>query len=287
MLKKLKPTSSDPNSPGFLYDPNDCIGRGAGTIVYQGFNEVTKEIVAIKIIAKKSPEDTSWRQEYKAHKLVNEHPNIVKIYGSVKTANNFYLITEYCGEKDLRHNLEALPEKRMSEEKAWRILIGLIDAVEFIHSKGIIHRDIKAENVLLKDGEAKVADLGSSTFKDITTSYVGTPLYMAPEVIWKSDIDENSYGREVDIWSLGILFHELLYGKRPFEGKKGPQIRDMIVNAKFEAEKVDYVSEEARNLLNNMLKREPKERITIDQIRKLEKFKKMIQDKESKCLLCD
>jgi len=280
MQKRLKnPAVKD--AAEFVFAENARIGYGTTSEVFLGTNEKNGEIVAIKVISKERLPEEVWRTESKAHKLVNNHPNVLRVYDRFQSAKNFYLITEYCPERDLRKILTERKNKPMEESKALKILAGLTNAVEHVHNHGMIHRDIKVENVLFKDGQPKLADLGSVTFKEKCNDYVGTEGNLAPEVILLNDENETFYGKEADIWSLGILFHELLYGKRPFDHLKPSEAREMIIKTNFEAPKDGFVSEETRDLLTRMLTRDPAKRITIKQMKELDLIKKHYKEEEA------
>ncbi|KAK0363681.1 Protein kinase of the Mitotic Exit Network [Friedmanniomyces endolithicus] len=190
----------------------DCLGRGAFGSVYRALNWSTGETVAIKQVSLSHlprGDLTVIMQEIDLLKNLN-HPNIVKYHGFVKSVENLYIILEYCENGSLHSickNFGKFPENLVSLYTA-QVLQGLL----FLHEQGVIHRDIKGANILTtKEGLVKLADFGVATKQADGSSVVGTPYWMAPEVIELSGASTAS-----DIWSLGCTVIELLDGKPPY-----------------------------------------------------------------------
>lgn len=192
----------------------DCLGRGAFGSVYRALNWSTGETVAIKQIRLADlpkAELTTIMQEIDLLKHLN-HPNIVKYHNSVRGQDSLYIILEYCENGSLHSickNFGKFPENLVSLYTA-QVLQGLL----FLHEQGVIHRDIKGANILTtKEGLVKLADFGVATKQQglAEGSVVGTPYWMAPEVIELSGATTAS-----DIWSLGCTVIELLDGKPPY-----------------------------------------------------------------------
>lgn len=141
-----------------------------------------------------------------------DNPNIIKLYDLKKTANNFYLILEYCNEGDLMVYLKQ--KKNLPEDEAVEYLVQILNAFKTLVKNKILHRDFKLANILKHDGEIKIADFGFAkllTKEDYATTMLGSPLNMAPEVLGGND-----YNNKADIWSIGTVFYELLFGKYSF-----------------------------------------------------------------------
>jgi len=192
----------------------DCIGRGASGSVYRALNWSTGETVAIKQVSLqnlKKEELNIIMQEIDLLKNLN-HANIVKYHGFVNSPDALYIILEYCENGSLHSickNFGKFPENLVSLYTA-QVLQGLL----FLHDQGVIHRDIKGANILTtKEGLVKLADFGVATKQQGLSegSVVGTPYWMAPEVIELSGASTAS-----DIWSLGCTVIELLDGKPPY-----------------------------------------------------------------------
>ncbi|KAI9798306.1 MAG: hypothetical protein M1833_004878 [Piccolia ochrophora] len=196
------------------YRLGDCLGKGAFGSVYRALNVGTGETVAIKQIKLADLPKSELRVimlEIDLLKNLN-HPNIVKYQGFVKSTDSLYIILEYCENGSLHSickNFGKFPENLVGLYMA-QMLNGLI----YLHEQGVIHRDIKGANILTtKEGLVKLADFGVATRTTglHESSVVGTPYWMAPEVIELSGATTAS-----DIWSLGCTVIELLDGKPPY-----------------------------------------------------------------------
>jgi serine/threonine-protein kinase ULK/ATG1 len=144
-----------------------------------------------------------------------KHRNIVELIDTVTTANSIYLVLEFCKDGDLkRYSMN----KRFTEDQALEILNQLIAGFSAIVKEGIIHRDLKPANVLVHDGVFKICDFGFAKYfgelNRMVKTCVGTPIYMSPQVL-----KQKPYTSKSDIWSLGVMYYELLFGKIPFLGK--------------------------------------------------------------------
>ena len=157
----------------------------------------------------------------------------------------------------------------------------LISAVYYLHnmSPPIIHRDIKPENVLITDnGVAKLTDFGWSNYinSEIRSTYCGTPVYLAPEMIKEIGHDEH-----LDIWCIGVILFELLTGNVPFMGKDFRNLNDNILNLNIQWPK--DINVDAKNLISRILKPNPSDRISLEEMVKHPFFKKHLPDMEN-CL---
>ena len=191
-----------------------CLGRGAFGSVYRSLNWTTGETVAIKqvrLVDMPKAELNVIMQEIDLLKHLH-HPNIVKYHDSLKSADSLYIVLEYCENGSLHQickNFGKFPENLVSLYSQ-QVLQGLL----FLHEQGVIHRDIKGANILTtKEGLVKLADFGVATKQTglAEGSVVGTPYWMAPEVIELAGATTAS-----DIWSLGCTVIELLDGKPPY-----------------------------------------------------------------------
>ncbi|KAI9653493.1 MAG: hypothetical protein M1829_001286 [Trizodia sp. TS-e1964] len=196
------------------YQLGDCLGKGAFGSVYRALNWGTGETVAVKqvkLVDLPKSELAVIMLEIDLLKNLN-HPNIVKYHGFVKSAESLYIILEYCENGSLHSickNFGKFPENLVGLYMA-QVLHGLL----YLHEQGVIHRDIKGANILTtKEGLVKLADFGVATRTTglHESSVVGTPYWMAPEVIELSGATTAS-----DIWSLGCTVIELLEGKPPY-----------------------------------------------------------------------
>mmetsp|Transcript_18632 Transcript_18632/g.33671 ORF Transcript_18632/g.33671 Transcript_18632/m.33671 type:complete len:565 (+) Transcript_18632:147-1841(+) len=191
-----------------------------------------------------------------------DHPNIIKLFETFEDEKYFHLVMELCTGGDL---LERVVDKgALPEVEAAGIMKKLILAVNHMHSCYISHRDLKPENILYSGDIIKLADFGiSNKFGDSEdlemTSIVGTPHYVAPEVLTRR------YGKECDVWSLGVILYVLLSGRMPFDGDDVKEVLEQIMRANFTfSDKIwREVSQDAKHLITKMLTLDPTSRITI------------------------
>jgi calcium-dependent protein kinase len=194
----------------------------------------------------------------------SDHPNIIKLYETYEDETSVHIVMEYCKGGDLLDNL--IETGQYDEELTAKIFGKILSAVNYLHSLNICHRDIKPDNFLFTskriDAEIKCIDFGLATKfgeDDMMHSKVGTPYYLAPEVL------RGNYRKECDIWSLGALLYVMLGGYPPFEGKNQNSVFKKIMQAQFNFKKRVWknVSVEAKDLIRRMLVPNPKRRITI------------------------
>lgn len=206
----------------FQVTPNDTssfLGQGGMGAVYRGMDTITQQDVAVKMLRSdpliRNPElIRRFEREGEALRQLN-HPNIVKMLDACECDGAHYLIMEYVSGGSLRSVLEK--EKQLSVQRALYIALDLADALTRAHRLGILHRDIKPDNVLMaEDGTPRLTDFGMArirTDSHITEdgAIVGTMAYIPPEVFQGQEPDERS-----DLWSFGIMLYEMLAGQRPF-----------------------------------------------------------------------
>jgi len=259
MHKKLK----NRHGVQYTHGEHDQIGIGTSATVYLGVNRKTQQKVAVKTLYKPRNDPLSMKTEIKVYVALKDSPNIVQILDFFQTEQHLYLILEWCDGGDFRTLLSSYTNNRLPEEIAIKYLSEIVEGLHAIHSKGIIYRDLKPENVLLKEGQIKIGDFGSATFETRSNDYIGTPEYIAPEVYLARE--DSDYDRQVDIWSLGVIFYEMLFGSTPCKSDK--KQREEIFKNGCTIPKDDSISHNARDLLEKMLKLNPMERITIEQIK--------------------
>lgn len=261
------------------------LGRGAYGEVRKAIHLKTGETRAIKMLMLQEVNSQSRR------KLINEvnimkcldHPHIVKIYEFFDHANALYIVMEYLEGEPLfdyliRHT-PAITEKMVAE-----IMHQIVSAIYFMHLNGIVHRDIKSENIIFNGKNITVIDFGTSkimTSESRLREAKGTAFYMAPEVI------KGSYNEKCDIWSCGIVFYILLTGRPPFTVANKTNVFNQILNLEFELplSKITGVSKEALNLLHSMLEEKPENRIRAEDALNHPFFDKRSQDNNPQILV--
>jgi len=246
------------------------LGKGAFSVVKLGINKNTKEEVAIKIIEKKNVEQDLHRlaTEMQVLKSVN-HPNIIKLKDIFETDTMLYIVTEVVTGGELFDRI--VSKGSYSERDAAMLIKKLVAALEYLHSKNIVHRDLKPENLLLKspqeDTEVKLADFGLSKVlgtEVMMQTACGTPGYVAPEILQTS---ETGYGKEVDMWSVGVITYILLCGFPPFYNDNVAQLFESIINADFDypSEYWDHISDDAIDFIDSLLITDPEKRMSATQ----------------------
>jgi calcium-dependent protein kinase len=193
-----------------------------------------------------------------------DHPNICKYYEVYEDKKYLYLVMEYWSGSNLYEKLTYQGIK-YTETDCAKMTQQLLLALHHCHSSKVTHRDIKLENIMITDDNIiKLIDFGLSKTankEELMKSMSGTPYYMAPEVF-----DEDNYGPEVDLWSLGVVLFTCLGGYRPFVGKNIKEIYKNIIegNYKFHPREWSWISRDAKDLISMMLTRDPKKRITAE-----------------------
>uniref|UniRef100_A0A8C5CQR4 non-specific serine/threonine protein kinase n=1 Tax=Gadus morhua TaxID=8049 RepID=A0A8C5CQR4_GADMO len=202
-------------------------------------------------------------REVRIMKILN-HPNIVKLFEVIETDRTLYLIMEYASGGEVFDYLVA--HGRMKEKEARAKFRQIVSAVQYCHQKHIVHRDLKAENLLLDaDMNIKIADFGFSN--EFTTgnkldTFCGSPPYAAPELFQGKKYD----GPEVDVWSLGVILYTLVSGSLPFDGQNLKELRERVLRGKYRIP--FYMSTDCENLLKRFLVLNPSKRGTLEQIMK-------------------
>uniref|UniRef100_A0AAQ4PY88 non-specific serine/threonine protein kinase n=1 Tax=Gasterosteus aculeatus aculeatus TaxID=481459 RepID=A0AAQ4PY88_GASAC len=242
------------------------IGKGNFAKVKLAKHTLTGREVAIKIIDKTQLNPTSLQKlfrEVSVMKILN-HPNIVKLFEVIETEKTLYLVMEYASGGEVFDYLVA--HGRMKEKEARAKFRQIVSAVEYCHQKRIVHRDLKAENLLLDtDMNIKIADFGFSnefTLGSKLDTFCGSPPYAAPELFQGKKYD----GPEVDVWSLGVILYTLVSGSLPFDGQNLKELRERVLRGKYRIP--FYMSTDCENLLKKLLVLNPGKRGSLQQIMK-------------------
>ena len=229
------------------------IGSGAFGKVVLGKHILTGESVAIKILDKiilsQTPEDYELvKQEISILKIV-KHKYIVQLYEILQTPQHIYIVMEYCEGKDLMDYI--LSKQRLSEIESLKYFHQLINALFYLHSQNIAHRDVKIDNMLLdKNLDLKLVDFGLSTkYSDETLldQPCGTVVYAAPEVLEGNDY----HGMLADVWSSGIVLYGMVSGYLPFSDKDDEVNKKDVLEGKLEIP--EFFSPLLKDLLKHML----------------------------------
>ena len=242
------------------------IGQGTFATVRLATHIKTNEIVAIKILDKEKMKEIDKIRSNREIKILKKmrHRNIVHLYNDINTEKLIYLIMEYVKGKEL---LAYINEKnKLNENESCYYFQQIISGIEYLEKLKIVHRDIKLENIIIEDNKnIKILDFGLSNFyqkNNILYSSCGSLCYASPEMV-----EGKKYsGSCVDIWPSGIVLFAMLCGYLPFTDSNEQKLFKKIVEGKLYFP--HYLSEQAKDLLNKVLTKDPLKRITINKIKK-------------------
>ncbi|XP_064896375.1 serine/threonine-protein kinase SIK2 isoform X3 [Columba livia] len=260
----LLPRGLGPVRVGF-YDIEGTLGKGNFAVVKLARHRITRSEVAIKIIDKSQLDVVNLDKIYREVQIMKmlDHPHIIKLYQVMETKSMLYLVTEFAKNGEIFDYLAS--HGRLSESEARRKFWQILSAVEYCHGRKIVHRDLKAENLLLDNNmNIKIADFGFGNFYksgEPLTTWCGSPPYAAPEVFEGQQYE----GPQLDIWSMGVVLYVLVCGALPFDGPTLPILRQRVLEGRF---RIPYfMSEECEHLIRRMLVLDPSKRLTIAQIK--------------------
>jgi calcium/calmodulin-dependent protein kinase I len=270
IVETVSTVSADPNHIfKNMYVIQNHLGRGGfGHVFKANRRDKPEEIVAVKVLerASLSPHDEHRIREESGILQSLKHPNIIEFYDFFEEAKIFVIIMEYLDGGELFHRIAK--KLYYNEETARNLVRDLLNGVKYCHDRDIVHRDIKAENIIMAnkvdDDKIKLIDFGLAGRASGLTleGYVGTPGYLPPEVM-----DFKSHGKPVDMWSIGVITYILLGGYMPFDMRDMTKGRMCVRNAIYEFPD-DYwndVSGDAKNFIAKLLVVDVAKRLTIDQ----------------------
>uniref|UniRef100_A0A1B6BY53 Protein kinase domain-containing protein n=1 Tax=Clastoptera arizonana TaxID=38151 RepID=A0A1B6BY53_9HEMI len=261
----------------YEYNSRDLIGHGAFAVVFKGrLRTDPKQIVAIKSITKKNlaKSQSLLGKEIKILKELRElnHENVVALLDCQESSHNVYLVMEYCNGGDLADYLAV--KVTLSEDTIRLFLQQLAGAMKALHAKGVVHRDLKPQNILLSHTghrpspqpqhiRLKIADFGFARFLQdgvMAATLCGSPMYMAPEVIMSLQ-----YDAKADLWSLGTIVFQCLTGKAPFQAQTPQALKAFYEkNANLSPKIPSGTSPELTSLLQGLLRRNASDRMPFD-----------------------
>ncbi|KAJ6893037.1 calcium-dependent protein kinase-like [Populus alba x Populus x berolinensis] len=247
------------------------LGRGQFGVTYlctensTGHTYACKSILKRKLVNKNDKEDM--KREVHIMQDLSGQPNIVEFRGAYEDRQSVHLVMELCAGGELFDRIIA--KGHYSERDAAKICREIVNVVHACHFMGVMHRDLKPENFLLSSkaegAKLKATDFGLSVYIEEGKVYrdiVGSAYYVAPEVL------RRSYGKEIDIWSAGVILYILLSGVPPFWAENEKGIFDAILQGDidFESDPWPSISNSAKDLVRRMLTQDPKKRITSAQV---------------------
>ncbi|KAH9651740.1 calcium-dependent protein kinase 9 [Citrus sinensis] len=247
------------------------VGRGEFGITYLCTENSTGLEFACKSIPKrklvKDVEKDDVRREIEIMRHLSGQPNIVQFKAAYEDDQFVHIVMELCAGGELFDRIVA--RGHYSERAAASVFRVIMNVVNVCHSKGVMHRDLKPENFLFTTGDenavVKATDFGLSAFIEEGKAYreiVGSPYYIAPEVL------SQSYGKEADIWSAGVILYILLCGVPPFWAETDQGVAQAILKGEinFQRDPFPSISSSAIELVRRMLTQDPKRRITVAQV---------------------
>lgn len=261
----FKKHGEGPKTDMSFYRVGRQLGRGAFGKVSLAMHKLTGKVVAVKSVNKECLTDQQSQkkvaQECSILKLMR-HPSIIRLYETFETARHILIVTELCSGGDLLTYVRT--RRRLSESAARHIFHQLVQGLDYCHCKGVLHRDVKLENVLLNGrGNVKIGDFGVSKSvrgSEKIVEQCGTPAYIAPEILKGKGYE----GFGADVWSAGVVLYAMLYGSVPFKATNMQELNRSIVKGKYSLK--EGISEEAKNLLRRMIECNPRKRIKIEDI---------------------
>ncbi|KAL7586386.1 hypothetical protein Lser_V15G35739 [Lactuca serriola] len=248
------------------------LGRGRFGVVRRCFFAGTGDSFACKSIDKRLLLDTTDREcidkEPKVLHLLGGNPHVVQIHALYEDDNYLHMVMDLCDSPDLFDRISNHGGV-FSESEAFSVFSPLISAISYCHRSGIAHRDIKPDNVLFDSrGMLKLADFGSAEWfgmneRRTMTGVVGTPYYVAPEIL-----SGGEYNEKVDVWSAGVILYIMLAGVPPFYGETPAETFEAVLrsNLRFPTRIFRSVSPEAKDLLRKMLCKDVSRRISAEQV---------------------
>ncbi|KAL9245767.1 hypothetical protein vseg_019381 [Gypsophila vaccaria] len=257
------------------YDFVRDIGSGNFGVARLMRDKLTRELVAVKYIERGDKIDENVQREIINHRSLR-HPNIVRFKEVILTPTHLAIVMEYASGGELFERI--CNAGRFNEDEARFFFQQLISGVSYCHAMQVCHRDLKLENTLLDGSPAprlKICDFGyskSSVYHSQPKSTVGTPAYIAPEVLLRKEYD----GKIADVWSCGVTLYVMLVGGYPFEDPEEPKdFRKMIqriLSVQYTIPENISLSPECRHLISRIFVQDPEARITIPEIKRHEWF---------------
>ncbi|KAJ8371303.1 hypothetical protein SKAU_G00113310 [Synaphobranchus kaupii] len=250
-----------------VYELREKLGEGAFSEVRVARHRCSQRLVAVKCIHKRALKGREALLENEIAVLRKiDHENIVSLEETFETPTKLYLVMTLVTGGEL---LERILDRGIYTEKdGSRVIQQVLEAVRYLHQLGIVHRDLKPENLLyespLEDSKIVISDFGLSKMEEqgVLSTACGTPAYVAPELL-----QNKTYGKEVDLWAIGVISYILLCGYPPFYDENDTQLYRQIIKAEYEFESPywDDISESAKDFISRLLQKDPETRYDCEQ----------------------
>lgn len=267
LVQKIMDNPFEVQTTNEFYKIAEQIGEGSYGKVYKAFSILCGKPVAIKCLDKeamnKMQSNDRVFQEIQILRSIDNH-GVIKLYEIFEDDNYFYMVTEYAEKGDLLSHLKV--HKRFNEDEFVPLFRQIVQTLFYLHSKRILHRDIKLDNILINEKKkTKICDFGISLKlkeNEIVYEHIGTPAYLAPEIVLGEGYSEFN----VDIWSLGVTAYIALTGKGPFRGNEIEELQTSIVLEPFHFPSDIKISAQMRTLISKMLEKDCSKRISLEEI---------------------
>jgi aurora kinase, other len=259
-----------------MFDIGKPLGRGGYGKAYLARTKKEKFLVCLKRVEKRKFASYNYSSLAKELEIGIQmsHPNIINTYGYFHDEKNIWIIMELGLNGDLFEHCRMTNYYKMTrkpcltERVAATVVKQIAEALKYMHDRGIIHRDLKPENIMVShDGEVKLADFGWAAYLKRNKSnkpskrhtVCGTTDYMCPEIVKKA-----AYNTAYDVWSIGVLAFELVYGSAPFTGHNDDMTKSNISMGSYQMP--DRFSHKLREFIESILKPVPEDRLNINQV---------------------
>eukprot|EP01084_Bolivina_argentea_P302924 522948_1 len=260
------------------YKVNFKIGQGEFAKVYKCQRKTDKKEFAVKVVNKRNLSDTEGECLQNEVKILEsiKHPNVIQMVAVFEGKRRVKMVLELC-EHDLMYKMSQSKYGHLTEQKAAKITFTLAKTLHFLHKNGVVHRDLKPQNILFtKDGNVKLTDFGIAHFDNQYKSNIhcmrapcGTPYYVAPEILLGS-----FYSFKIDYWSLGVILFFMLTGFQAFASPNLNILYHKILNGQYDVESIQDISNGAKDLIDDLLCVDPKKRIKCDELIQFDWIKK-------------
>lgn len=262
------------------YEIREVLGVGGMAVVFKAFDEVEQRDVAVKVLKQEYLTNEEFKRRFKNESkaiAMMSHPNIVKVYDVGMSDTLQYIVMEFIDGITLKDYIEQ--EGTIPWKSTVHFISQILRAIQHAHDRGIVHRDIKPQNImLLKDGTIKVTDFGIARFsrsgsRTITDKAIGSVHYISPEQARGGFVDEKT-----DIYSIGVMMYEMLTGRLPFDAESPVSVAIMQMQADPQSprELNDTIPEGLEQITQKAMQKDPGLRYqsAAEMIRDIEKFKK-------------
>jgi serine/threonine-protein kinase ULK/ATG1 len=244
------------------------LGQGQFGTVYKATHQETGQVFAVKTVKKnKVNSNNKLRMLFDTEMAVMsklEHPNLLHLFEYLETANNYYLVLNFCNNGDLEHHVKK--NDYLGEQESIYFLMQIMNGFKELHKHKIMHRDFKLANIFLNDDNVIIGDFGfAKSGADMATTKLGSPITMAPELL--NATGPVRYTNKADLWSIGVCFYQMIYGKPPWNAKSIADLQNKVRTQS--GERLPFpasppISQHCKTLLKGLMTPDPNRRISWD-----------------------